>query len=116
MSGALQGIKVVELGHWVAVPCACAILSDWGAEVIKIEDPGLGDSLRGIKSTEGIPQKGKFIMPVFEVLNRGKRGLGVNLRTDQGDKSFIAWWNTAMFSYPICNPAPWTSWAWITRH
>jgi crotonobetainyl-CoA:carnitine CoA-transferase CaiB-like acyl-CoA transferase len=84
MSGALQGIKVVELGHWVAVPCACAILSDWGAEVIKIEDPGVGDSLRGIKSTEGIPQKGKFIMPVFEVLNRGKRGLGVNLRTDQG--------------------------------
>jgi len=84
MAGALEGIKVVELGHWVAVPCACAILSDWGAEVIKIEDPGVGDSLRGIKSTEGIPQKGRFIMPVFEVLNRGKRGLGVNLRTDQG--------------------------------
>jgi crotonobetainyl-CoA:carnitine CoA-transferase CaiB-like acyl-CoA transferase len=84
MAGALQGIKVVELGHWVAVPCACAILSDWGAEVIKIEDPGVGDSLRGIKSTEGIPQHGKFIMPVFEVLNRGKRGIGVNLRLDQG--------------------------------
>jgi crotonobetainyl-CoA:carnitine CoA-transferase CaiB-like acyl-CoA transferase len=83
MAGALQGIKVVELGHWVAVPCACAILSDWGAEVIKIEDPGVGDSLRGIKSTEGIPQ-GNHIVPVFEVLNRGKRGLGVNLRIDQG--------------------------------
>ena len=83
MAGALEGIKVVELGHWVAVPCACAILSDWGAEVIKIEDPGVGDSLRGIKSTEGIPQ-GNHIVPVFEVLNRGKRGLGVNLRIDQG--------------------------------
>jgi crotonobetainyl-CoA:carnitine CoA-transferase CaiB-like acyl-CoA transferase len=83
MAGALQGIKVVELGHWVAVPCACAILSDWGAEVIKIEDPGVGDSLRGVKSIEGIPLQGQ-IMPVFEVLNRGKRGLGVNLRTDQG--------------------------------
>jgi crotonobetainyl-CoA:carnitine CoA-transferase CaiB-like acyl-CoA transferase len=43
MAGALQGIKVVELGHWVAVPCACAILADWGAEVIKIEDPGAGN-------------------------------------------------------------------------
>ena len=64
MSGALQGIKVVELGHWVAVPCACAILSDWGAEVIKIEDPGVGDSLRGIKSTEGIPQ-GKVTSCLF---------------------------------------------------
>ncbi len=83
MAGALQGIKVVELGHWVAVPCACAILSDWGAEVIKIEDPGVGDSLRGIKSIEGIPLR-NHILPVFEVLNRGKRGLGVNLRTDQG--------------------------------
>jgi crotonobetainyl-CoA:carnitine CoA-transferase CaiB-like acyl-CoA transferase len=83
MAGALQGIKVVELGHWVAVPCACAILSDWGAEVIKIEDPGVGDSLRGIKSIEGIPMQGQ-IVPVFEVLNRGKQGLGVNLRTDQG--------------------------------
>ncbi len=83
MAGALQGIKVVELGHWVAVPCACAILSDWGAEVTKIEDPGVGDSLRGIKSIEGIPMQGR-IVPVFEVLNRGKRGLGVNLRTEQG--------------------------------
>jgi crotonobetainyl-CoA:carnitine CoA-transferase CaiB-like acyl-CoA transferase len=83
MPGALHGIRVLELGHWVAVPCACAILSDWGAEVIKIEDPGVGDSLRGIKSTEGIPQS-NHITPVFEVLNRGKRGLGVNLRTEQG--------------------------------
>ena len=83
MSGALQGIKIVELGHWVAVPCACAILSDWGAEVIKIEDPGVGDSLRGIKSIEGIPMQGP-IVPVFEVLNRGKRDLCVNLRIDQG--------------------------------
>jgi len=83
MAGALQGIKVVELGHWVAVPCACAILSDWGAEVIKIEDPGIGDSLRGIKSIEGISLR-DHIVPVFEVLNRGKRDLGLNLRTEQG--------------------------------
>jgi len=83
MPGALEGIKVIELGHWVAVPCACAILSDWGAEVVKIEDPGVGDSLRGIKSIEGIPMQGD-IVPVFEVLNRGKRDLGVNLRTEPG--------------------------------
>ncbi len=83
MAGALEGIRIIELGHWVAVPCACAILADWGAEVIKIEDPAVGDSLRGIKSIEGIPQS-NHIVPVFEVLNRGKRGLGVNLRTNQG--------------------------------
>ena len=83
MAGALEGFKILELGHWVAVPCACAILADWGAEVIKIEDPGVGDSLRGLKSTEGIPQR-NHIVPVFEVLNRGKRGLAVNLRTKPG--------------------------------
>jgi crotonobetainyl-CoA:carnitine CoA-transferase CaiB-like acyl-CoA transferase len=83
MAGALQGVKVVELGHWVAVPSACAILADWGAEVIKIEDPRVGDSLRGMRSIEGIPQS-NHIMPIFEVLNRGKQGLAVNLRLRQG--------------------------------
>ena len=83
MGGALEGVKVVELGHWVAVPSACAILADWGAEVIKIEDPGTGDSLRGMKSIEGI-HLSNHIMPVFEVLNRGKQGLAVNLRLEQG--------------------------------
>ncbi|MBN2243936.1 MAG: CoA transferase [Acidobacteria bacterium] len=83
MAGALDGIKVVELGHWVAVPSACAILADWGAEVIKIENPGMGDGLRGMRSIEGIPMS-NHLMPVFEVLNRGKRGLGVDLRLKQG--------------------------------
>jgi crotonobetainyl-CoA:carnitine CoA-transferase CaiB-like acyl-CoA transferase len=83
MAGALAGIKVVELGHWVAVPSACAILADWGAEVIKIENPGTGDALRGMRSIEGIPMS-DHIMPVFEVLNRGKQGLAVNLSLNQG--------------------------------
>ena len=38
--GLLQGIKVVELAQWIAVPAA--ILSDWGAEVVKIEHPSAG--------------------------------------------------------------------------
>jgi crotonobetainyl-CoA:carnitine CoA-transferase CaiB-like acyl-CoA transferase len=83
MAGALQGIKVVELGHWVAVPSTCAILADWGAEVIKIENPETGDALRGMRSVEGIPMS-NHIMPVFEVLNRGKKSLAVNLRVRQG--------------------------------
>lgn len=83
MAGALEGVRVVELGHWVAVPSACAMLADWGAEVIKIEDPGVGDSLRGMRSIEGM-RLSNHILPVFEVLNRGKRGLAVNLRLKQG--------------------------------
>ena len=42
MAGPLEGVKAVELGLWVAAPSAAAILSDWGAQVIKIEPPEVG--------------------------------------------------------------------------
>ncbi len=47
-SGPLKGIKVVELGIWVAGPATSAVLGDWGAEVIKIENPAGGDPVRGL--------------------------------------------------------------------
>ena len=43
MPGPLAGVKVVELGVWVAGPAAGLLLSDWGADVVKIEPPGIGD-------------------------------------------------------------------------
>jgi len=39
MAGALDGVRVLELGIWVAVPSAAAVLADWGARVVKIEPP-----------------------------------------------------------------------------
>src|SRR4029450_6508676 len=47
MPGPMQGIKVVEVGMWVAGPAAAGILGDWGADVIKIEPPE-GDPFRGV--------------------------------------------------------------------
>jgi len=46
MAGPLEGIRVVELGVWVAAPAAGCILADWGADVVKIEPPGVGDPAR----------------------------------------------------------------------
>jgi len=46
MPGPLEGIRVVELGVWVAGPAAGCILADWGADVVKIEPPGIGDPAR----------------------------------------------------------------------
>ena len=46
MPGPLEGIKVVELGVWVAAPAAGGILADWGADVVKIEPPA-GDPPAG---------------------------------------------------------------------
>src|ERR671916_111990 len=50
--GPLDGIKVVELGVWVAGPGAAGILADWGADVVKIEPPG-GDPARGFQRMLG---------------------------------------------------------------
>ena len=80
MSGPLEGVKVVELGLWVAGPSAAAMLSDWGAEVIKIEPPQ-GDPFRGLfASVLGSPIS---VNPPFEVDNRGKRSLALNLETEE---------------------------------
>ncbi|HEU4759490.1 MAG TPA: CoA transferase, partial [Dehalococcoidia bacterium] len=72
MPGPLEGIKVVEMGLWVAGPSAAAILADWGAEVVKIEPPE-GDPFRGLfASVFGSPLA---VNPPFELDNRGKRSI-----------------------------------------
>src|SRR5438093_1597482 len=77
MPGALAGIRVVELGFWVAGPGAAAIMADWGAEVIKIEPPD-GDPMRGMfMNAAGLDVP---LNPPFELDNRGKRSIGLNLQ------------------------------------
>jgi crotonobetainyl-CoA:carnitine CoA-transferase CaiB-like acyl-CoA transferase len=75
MSGPMEGIKVVEVGMWVAGPAAAGILGDWGADVIKIEPP-VGDPMRGILSMRGDTEN---INPPFELDNRNKRSVGLDL-------------------------------------
>lgn len=81
MSGPLEGIRVVEMGVWVAGPAAGGILADWGADVIKIEPPGVGDPARLFQYMLGgdLP-----INPVFENDNRSKRSLVADLRQPEG--------------------------------
>lgn len=79
MSGPLEGIRVVELGVWVAGPSAAAILADWGADVIKVEPPE-GDPFRGLFA--GVLEfEGN---PPFELDNRGKRSVALDLDTPEG--------------------------------
>ena len=85
MSGPLDGTRVVELGLWVAGPSAAAILCDWGADVIKIEPPQ-GDPFRGWSASMlGVTAS---INPPFEMDNRGKRSVALNL--ERGEAREIA--------------------------
>ncbi|HVT76122.1 MAG TPA: CoA transferase [Acidimicrobiales bacterium] len=79
MQGPMEGMKVVEVGMWVAGPAAAAILGDWGADVIKIEPPD-GDPFRGLMSAFG----GDGSSPPFELDNRNKRSVALNLSTEEG--------------------------------
>lgn len=80
MNGPLDGIRVVELGVWVAGPAAAGILADWGADVVKIEPPA-GDPSRLFRRMLGgdMPTN-----PVFEMDNRSKRSIALDLTDADG--------------------------------
>ncbi len=81
MAGPMEGVRVVELGFWVAGPSVGGILADWGADVVKIE-PVDGDPMRGL-FVKGlgidVPMN-----PPFELDNRGKRSLSVDFDRPAG--------------------------------
>lgn len=76
----MSGVKVVEMGMWVAGPAAAGILADWGADVVKVESH-TGDPLRGLLQSFGASGD---VNPLFELDNRGKRSVCLDLRTDEG--------------------------------
>ena len=75
----MEGVKVVEVGMWVAGPAGAGILGDWGADVVKIEPPN-GDPMRGIL----VGATGSSSSPPFELDNRNKRSVALNLALDEG--------------------------------
>lgn len=82
--GALDGIKVAEVGLLIQGPQAAALLGDWGADVIKVELPNFGDQARWLPVAPGDPRS-----PWFIGCNRGKRSLTVDLRTPGGREVFL---------------------------
>ena len=79
----LQGVKVIEHATYFAAPGAGGILSDWGAEVIKIEPPG-GDPVRSNFPTKGTGKESLTDNPAFDGDNRGKKSIVVDTRTEEG--------------------------------
>ena len=77
----LEGVRVVELTAWVAGPAAAGVLADWGADVVKVE-PASGDPQRSIFAAVGAREQ--TAVPPFELDNRGKRSVVLDLRSDSG--------------------------------
>ncbi|MEU4599345.1 CaiB/BaiF CoA-transferase family protein [Nocardia sp. NPDC023988] len=74
----LDGVRVLELGNYVAAPTAGRILGDFGAEVIKVERPGTGDELRNWRLYGGDTSM------LYRTVNRNKKSIVLDLRTQAG--------------------------------
>jgi crotonobetainyl-CoA:carnitine CoA-transferase CaiB-like acyl-CoA transferase len=79
----LQGVRILEVAEHTFVPAASALLSDLGADVVKIEHVERGDAMRGLAST-GVATIGGGVHALLEHSNRGKRSLGLDLTSPDG--------------------------------
>ncbi|WP_448423007.1 CaiB/BaiF CoA transferase family protein [Mycolicibacterium porcinum] len=74
----LDGVRVLELGNYIAAPTAGRILADFGAEVIKVERPGTGDELRNWRLYAGDTSM------LYRTINRNKKSIVLDLKTSEG--------------------------------
>ena len=102
---ALDGINVVEVGLLVQGPQASLLLGDWGADVVKVELPGVGDHARWLPVEPG-SNRSAF----FEGCNRGKRSCTADLRKPEGREVFLRLCEQA--DVVISNFAPGTMERW----
>ena len=93
MTGPLDGVRVVEVASWMFVPSGGSVLVDWGADVIKVENPAGGDPQRGL-ITSGLLPSGTVNFMV-EQPNRGKRSVALNLAHPDGREALLKLLETA---------------------
>ncbi|MGV0643921.1 CoA transferase [Mycolicibacterium sp. XJ2546] len=84
MPGVMDGVRVVELATWGFIPSAGVALADWGAEVIKVENPAHGDPMRGLVSAALTPPGEQPVSYMFQTFSRNKSSVGIDLTTDGG--------------------------------
>lgn len=75
----LEDISIVELGNIVSAPFAGLLLADLGADVVKVERPGVGDIMRNA---------GESGEAIVNALNRNKRSIALDLQTDEGREAY----------------------------
>lgn len=84
LANALAGVRILDLSRLLPGPYLTMVLADMGADVVKIEDPRVGDYLRAFPPAKG-GVSGRYL-----AVNRGKRSLALDLKTPDGKATFFA--------------------------
>lgn len=79
----LDGVRVIELGNYIAAPTTGRLLADFGAEVIKIERPHTGDELRNWRLKKG------SVSMLYRTINRNKKSVELDLRSELGRQAVL---------------------------
>ena len=96
-----SGLKVVDLASFIAGPGAATILSDFGAEVVKIEPPGIGDPYRLVYKMP--PQPTSSDNYAWHLDNRNKRGMAIDLKSPQAKEileRLVKWADVVVINFP----------------
>ena len=83
---ALKGVKVLDMTHVQSGPTCTQLLAWFGADVVKVERPGVGDATRG--QLRDVPEADSLY---FTMLNSNKRSITLNPKKPEGAKIFTQW-------------------------
>jgi crotonobetainyl-CoA:carnitine CoA-transferase CaiB-like acyl-CoA transferase len=81
-----SGLKIVDLASFIAGPAAATVLSDLGADVLKVESPRFGDPSH-VRRT--LPNPAANVDYALQLTNRNKRGMAVDLKTSETELEHI---------------------------
>ena len=96
-----SGLKVVDLASFIAGPSATTVLSDFGADIIKVEPPGIGDPYRYFYRTPGNPPLSENY--TWQLTNRNKRSLAIDLKNPSSAQilaRLIKWADVFVTNFP----------------
>ena len=97
----LDGIKVLDVASFIFGPACAAVMADFGAEVIKVEAPGIGDPYRYVHRSQPFPPS--ELDYLFQQDNRSKRGVVVDLKVADGRAVFmrlVQWADVLITNFP----------------
>jgi len=98
----LDGLHVVDLASWIAGPAAATVLGDFGAEVVKVEPPGVGDTYRAFAHIPPNPPV-EGIEYAWQMDNRNKRSIELNLKSPEAQsvlERLVQWADVLVTNFP----------------